>query len=74
VLNVALELRNRCLTDFNIDPLHAACSFGNVDLVLILGVGRGGEDLGGKLDRISLGVLRLCSLSGCLFKCRAAAC
>jgi len=56
------------LVDFNVDAFHVACCFGNVDVVLILRVGDDGEDLGGELDRVALGVLGLCSLSSCLLQ------
>lgn len=60
--------RNGGLTDFNIDTLHVACCFSNVDAVVILRVGDGSEDLGGELDRGALGVLGFCSLSSCLLE------
>ena len=60
--------RNGGLTDFNVDTLHVACCFSNVDAVVILRVGDGSEDLGGELDRGALGVLGFCSLSSCLLE------
>lgn len=57
-----LELRSRCLTDFNVDVLHAAGSFSNVDMVLIVRVGNEGENLGRQLGGVAFGVLGL----GCL--------
>jgi len=62
--NVAATL----LVDFNVDTLHVACCFSNVDAVVILRVGDGSEDLGGELDRGALGVLGFCSLSSCLLE------
>jgi len=59
------------LVDFNIDMLHAACSFSYVDMVLILRIRDDGEDLGWELGGVALCVLRLGSLAGCLLKSRA---
>jgi hypothetical protein len=54
--------------DFNVDTLHVACCFGNVDVMVILRVGDDGEDLGGELDGVTLCVVGLCSLPGSLLK------
>jgi hypothetical protein len=42
------------LVDFNVDVLHAACSFGHVDVVLILRIRGDGKDLGWKLGGVAL--------------------
>jgi hypothetical protein len=64
----------RCLTNFNVNPLHVAGRFSHVDVVVILGIGDDGEDLGGELDRAALGVLRLGALAGDFVEGGAAAC
>jgi hypothetical protein len=61
-------LRNGGLTDFNVDAFHVACCFGNVDVVVILRVRGKGEDLGGELEGIALGVLGLGGLASCLLE------
>jgi hypothetical protein len=64
----------RCLTNFNIYPLHVAGRFSHIDMVVILWVGDRGEDLGGELDRAALGVLRFGALAGNFVEGRAATC
>lgn len=64
-------LRKRCLTDFNVDSLHVSRCFGHIDLVLILGIRRKGQDLGRELDRSALCVLGLGGLAGSLIQSRA---
>jgi hypothetical protein len=64
----------RCLTNFDIYSLDKAGGCGHVEVVLILGVGYGGEDLGGELDRAALGVLRLGGLAGGFIQGGAVAC
>lgn len=54
----------RCLTNFNVYPLHVASCLSHVDLVLILRIGNSREDLGGELDGAAFGVLRLGGLAG----------
>jgi hypothetical protein len=64
----------RCLTNFNIYPLHVAGRFSHIDVVVILWVGDGGEDLGGELDWAALGVLRFGALAGDFIEGGAAGC
>jgi hypothetical protein len=71
VIAAKLGLRTDVLTDFNVYPLHTACRFGDVDLVLILRVGDGGEDLGWKLNGVAFGVLGFGGFPGCLLERRA---
>jgi len=61
------------LVDFNVDALHVAGCFGNVDVILIVRVRGECEDLGGELEGVALGVLGLGSLASCLLE-RGATC
>jgi len=61
------------LVDFNVDALHVAGCFGNVDVILIVRVRGECEDLGGELEGVALGVLGLGSLASCLLE-RGAIC
>lgn len=61
-----IKQREKCLTNFDIYPLDVSGCFSNVDLIFILWIWDDGEDLGGKFDRVALGVLRFGGLAGCL--------
>jgi hypothetical protein len=65
---------DRCLTNFDVYPFDEAGCCGHVDVVVILGVGYGREDLGGELDRGALCVLRLGGLAGGFVEGGAATC
>jgi hypothetical protein len=64
----------RCLTNFNVHPLDKTGCGGHVDVVVILRVGYGSEDLGGERDRAALCVLRLGGFTGGFVQGGAVAC
>jgi len=60
----------RRLTDFNVDSLHTAGCFSDVDVVSILWIRRQCQNLRGELDGLALGVLGFGCLAGSLIQGR----
>lgn len=73
VVSRGLHMMEECLTNFEVDSLHVAGCFSNIDLVFMVWIRDDGENLRGKFDGVALGVLRFRSLAGCFVQSGAAA-